>query len=451
VVGLLASKSIVASTLAIILLSLLVLTIDADSSIVIEPNGEFDLTPIYTGSTTTGHGEEIQDLCVTDTGIAVSVSITFAWWCIRGPAPTSIIAWNSNGEALWSKTYDTWTLKPYSVATDNEFIYVTGCVLGGLVLVKYTIDGDQLWNITWDSGNSEGEVGLDVILIDEGHIIVTGEYGSYSAFAIQPGFVVAFDSEGSYLWHYVSDSRPHATYCEGYIYMDCNSSIQKLTPEGTQLSITQHENRVLSYNSKNGKLYALSGSDFIYGDDWFARFYTKELFITRWNTTLVDIAGVTEQQRIWTTNITLYNQLSQICNISCASVASFPDGSLVMLLEASASSIGRSWHILSISNNGNVRWSKYIMDDYDSARIAIKESGLLFFIAGNFGSDVLSMAIFNITELIPDKIDEAHISNTTYFSAGDQSLNLQLISITAIGVVLFDCLLVAILKKKQNK
>jgi len=453
VVGLLTSRTIVASILSIIILSLLVLATDADSPILIEPNGEFDLTPISTGSTTTTeNAEEIQDLCVTDTGIACSVSITYAWYTIRGQTSSSIIAWSRDGNALWSKTYGTWTLRPFSVETDNEFIYVTGGGGGGLLLAKYTIDGNQLWNITWDSGGAWDETGLDVILADNGYIIVTGVFGNYpprnqpmSVVVFQPGFVVAFDSEGRYLWHYESAYCPHAAYCEGYIYTYCNSSIQKLTLNGTKLSITQHENGVWYFYSKIGILYALSGSEFIWPNEWYSAIYAKELSITRWNTSLVDIAGVAEQQRIWTTNITVCNQLNQIYNISCASVTSFPDGSLLLLLEASTSDIDRSWYILLITSDGNFRWLKHVMDDYDSARIVITDSGLLFLIAGNWESKLQSMAVFNITELIPNKTEGIHISEV------DQSLNLQLISITAIGVILFDCLFIGFLAKKRKK
>jgi uncharacterized delta-60 repeat protein len=161
-------------------------------------------------------------------GIAVDSNdsaIVTGRWSTDGAGEDYItIKYDSNGNLLWSRTYDGGSLDwPFGVAVDsNNNIIVTGySTLGGdkdYFTIKYDSNGNQLWNKTFDSGYTD--VAYGVAVDSNNSIIVTG--CSYNG-ATNDYFTIKYDSNGNHLWNRTYDGGDDD--CAEGIAVDSNGNV----------------------------------------------------------------------------------------------------------------------------------------------------------------------------------------------------------------------------------
>ncbi|MHA1821453.1 MAG: SBBP repeat-containing protein [Promethearchaeota archaeon] len=116
-----------------------------------------------------------------------------------------ILKYNSSGNLLWSKT---WGLSSFESAKDisigeNNDLYITGVTssfgagLYDIVLLKYDLNGNLLWNRTWGgSGNDYG----NALCLNGNNIYITGYTKSFGALG-KDVCILAYNTSGNLLWN----------------------------------------------------------------------------------------------------------------------------------------------------------------------------------------------------------------------------------------------------------
>jgi hypothetical protein len=118
---------------------------------------------------------------------------------------TMIYKYNREGTIIWNRL---WNYKdgsgdmPYLIAVDNQNnVIVTGITTylsgdGDIFIVKYSPDGDYLWNVTWETGWMES---LNDIAVDSGNNIwAVGTYQEGMG-APEDAFLIRYDPLGNLL------------------------------------------------------------------------------------------------------------------------------------------------------------------------------------------------------------------------------------------------------------
>lgn len=177
----------------------------------------------------------------------------------------SVVAWDSNtGDTLWSQRYD--VHGEYEecdgIAIEDTVIFVTGWTREAnadwfdVLLMKLDMQGNIIWQQTWDEGLEKDERQDGHIVVDETHMYMTGiSQGIPNAVTALSGLdgqatIWKFDRQGNYV--------DHDTWGAEEIWIDGDDALG-MTTDGTYL-------------------YAV-GYIWTAGDnaDWFIRKYDKNL------------------------------------------------------------------------------------------------------------------------------------------------------------------------------
>jgi hypothetical protein len=110
-----------------------------------------------------------------------------------------LIKWDVNGTEIWNST---WNLDGkfgniHSIWGNNDEIYACGVYVDDLVLIKWNNNGMQLWNRTW--GGIEWDEGFD-IWGNESDIYTCGSTSSFGV-GSNDSLIIRWDSDGNQLWN----------------------------------------------------------------------------------------------------------------------------------------------------------------------------------------------------------------------------------------------------------
>ncbi|MFX0101567.1 MAG: PKD domain-containing protein [Candidatus Hodarchaeota archaeon] len=115
-----------------------------------------------------------------------------------------LVKWDVDGNQLWNRTWGgPFTDIGRSVCSDGSYVYTCGQTTsfgagnGDLLLVKWDADGNQVWNRTW--GGTEGDGGGSVC--SNGSFIYTS--GGTHSFGLGNGdlLLVKWDADGNQMWN----------------------------------------------------------------------------------------------------------------------------------------------------------------------------------------------------------------------------------------------------------
>ncbi len=112
--------------------------------------------------------------------------------------------YDANGNQLWNLTWRSengWA-SGQRVAAHDDSIYVTGITrpfdgVDDALLMKYDVNGNQIWNRTW--GGSSVEEGFGVAATDSG-VYMVGDTYSFGA-GLMDAFLARYDIDGNQLWN----------------------------------------------------------------------------------------------------------------------------------------------------------------------------------------------------------------------------------------------------------
>lgn len=106
-----------------------------------------------------------------------------------------------DGNQLWNKTWDSATEEGYRLAVSSDGIYITGTTysegLGDVIILKFDLDGNFIWAKTWGESDEDRGIGIDML---EGYIYVSGYTTNYQAFLLK------YDVNGDLIWEKIMGS-----------------------------------------------------------------------------------------------------------------------------------------------------------------------------------------------------------------------------------------------------
>ncbi len=118
-----------------------------------------------------------------------------------------LVKWDLSGNVLWNYTWDSgYFSSGLSVWGDGTYLYVTGQVRdmlitwSDLVLIKWDLSGNILWNYTW--GGIDGNTGYSV-WGDGTYLYTTGVAWNGTSNDL---VLIKWDTDGNVLWNYAQDS-----------------------------------------------------------------------------------------------------------------------------------------------------------------------------------------------------------------------------------------------------
>ena len=413
-------RIVIASFIACVILFSLVPAIDATSIFVIPDDNETIPTPIAFWNNSVIRHQFPLDMCVSDTGITFSVNSEQHLLSQSFITRTSFVALNGNGSVRWAKVSTTsGGLILEGVATDDSYVYATGVnpagfISGGPFLAKYDHQGNQIWNTTW---NLDG-VGHDIVVADDGTIVVSGFSGNSTIGC----FIIAFDTNGNEVWREMAQDWhiPSLSHSSNHIYIITRRSLRKYSTEGVLIWSTDYSegNTVCA---RGESLYTLNVS-------FWAHLYTLPILhepvrVTRWD--------MTSGTQLWTHIIGIYDANHQLCNNSGIDWAIDQEGAFVLLMDAQQR---EAWYYLRILKDGTGFSSNVLLNNqWVVAFVDIDESGVIH-IAGHDRSLGIAMALYN-----PSFLQDPILIGS----------DLPLVGVVVAGVAIFDIGFIYYLKKKH--
>ena len=115
-----------------------------------------------------------------------------------------LVKYQPDGNQIWNRTWSTPNQDAaYAIAIDlNDSIYITGqteqpMIDSDIILVKYNVNGSQLWNQTWE--NSSMDIGYSITTDTDNNTYICGQTKGPSIWTA--ALLMKYDSDGNNLWN----------------------------------------------------------------------------------------------------------------------------------------------------------------------------------------------------------------------------------------------------------
>jgi hypothetical protein len=120
----------------------------------------------------------------------------------------AVLKYDLDGNLIWQHIYNDSTRQTVfsDITVDSAHnLYVTGNADNeymdqDLFIVKFDSNGNFLWNLTWDAGTHDQEIGEQIALDSNNNIYIVGYFINLSVAGYRPLFL-KFDSNGNHLWN----------------------------------------------------------------------------------------------------------------------------------------------------------------------------------------------------------------------------------------------------------
>jgi len=115
-----------------------------------------------------------------------------------------LLKYDLNGNLLWDKTWDGgFSDRAESIALDGSNVYICGYTakdnssIVDMLLLKYDLDGNLIWNKTWGGKNNDWAYS---IALDRSYIFITGQTNSYGI-GLDDVVLLKYDLNGNLFWN----------------------------------------------------------------------------------------------------------------------------------------------------------------------------------------------------------------------------------------------------------
>jgi hypothetical protein len=166
----------------------------------------------------------LKDIAVDAAG---NVFVTGNCWGMSSPISYLTLKYNTQGRLEWSATYSgpMNNSTGWAIAVDNEVnSYVTGYSNGpgynneDIATIKYSPQGQQLWEARYHSTPDYNDVGRDVVVDMQGNVYVTG----YSLASL---ITLKYNTQGVLQWAAYHNTSDTTGECGSYIVVDDQSNV----------------------------------------------------------------------------------------------------------------------------------------------------------------------------------------------------------------------------------
>jgi len=411
---------VIISLLVLIILAALNPQIDADIRIHLSLQDEPTIEPIAMGNITVPEFfEEPVDMCITANGTIFTVNKHPNYGLSSEDGSNSLVAWNCNGSVQWAQRFSNSDRVYFGVNTDDFHVYVTGIQKDDLFLGKYDLNGNCIWNRSWDSGYQE--CGFVIALADDGSIMVSGGIFELQPHCFNDSVLLCFDSQGNLVWEKRSLNSCDISCHSNFIYARFNGTLQKIRTDGTILWSTDIDD----------------GQVFIANDDII---YVVDCIMWRSYLMVMGLSPINGEE-ISSSNITFTNSSQEFYKFSIPTYTIAQDGTLLLLISLIYAKYN---YLLKIDEYGELVWNHTIIEYFWRAPIirATEESRLI--ISGLENIDTIGVVVFDLS------INSISTSNTSIGTIYGAPINIPLIGMTIVGVTLFNVGLIIFLKRKYE-
>jgi hypothetical protein len=430
---------------AIIILSLIIPEVSADTMVFIDEEDNASPIPAVFGNSTEYPLEDSMCFSVTDEGFMFMVGYCSLWSFMPFETSVSLIAWGSDGTIMWSHTWGCLEVQLFGLTNDGECVYVTGRERGDIFVGKYDFQGQQVWNKTIDLG--EIEVGMEIGVLDDRTIII----GGYQNSEPEPGQIItesillALDQGGSYSWHKTYEEYPKPLTNSNYVYISYLNTFQKLDSSGdVVLFVENRDSQLCCVRDEMLYTYREYTTNYTFtnidGSTFEAPLWIAELDILSWNTETAHPLSMN--------NIKFCDYSGQIYNRTELHTEVSRDGSLKMLF--GAHDIDK-WYLSSISQTTELSSCKLLLNgSWQYVLFDMDDSGNVYLAADSRTYGLTVMRFDSAQLALAPNLASTVISAPKTFSYEDL-LDIRLVGITAIGVTLFDVIFIIYLKRSMTK
>ncbi|MHA1369283.1 MAG: hypothetical protein ACTSRA_06175 [Promethearchaeota archaeon] len=187
-----------------------------------------------------------------------------------GEKDALLVKWDLNGDQVWNRTWGgpsddvSW-----SIWSDNLYFYTCGWTDGygagsaDLLLVKWDLDGNQVWNRTW--GGSDYDIGYS-LFGDNNYFYTCGYTRSYGAGGADL-FLIKWDVDGNQVWNRIwggtNDDRGYSVWSDGSFLYTCGYT-QSYGAGSEDLFITKWDILMIDLMESDVDGDSLSGAEEIY-------------------------------------------------------------------------------------------------------------------------------------------------------------------------------------------
>ncbi|MFW9813256.1 MAG: hypothetical protein ACFFF9_12420 [Candidatus Thorarchaeota archaeon] len=436
-------KSVVFLSLAaIILLSSLIPEVHADTIVYITETFDEAIEPVMFGNSTAYPHEDTTRISVTDDGIIFMLGYCYLWELVRGETPVSLIAWDSDGNIMWSHTWGCFRLQLFGMTIDETYVYVAGRERGDIFVGKFDYFGQQIWNKSIDLG--ESETGWTIGILDDGTIII----GGYQYSEPEPdqtlteGILVALDLDGNYSWHATYEVDTNILCDSNSIYINSLNTIQRLDNRGDIVWFVDSMDSQL-LNVRDEMLYTYRGYTTNYtwtsisGSTFEGPFAQTDVDILSWNTETGHPLNLN--------NIKFCDYNGQTYNRTVIQSIVAKDGSLGMLIGCYdiekwyLSSIIPTTELTSTTLLLNGTWHNVLLDMDDTGNVYLAATSRTYGLTVmRFDSSQLASGPSSASDVISPPID----------LSSDGMIDVQIVTLTLIGVTFIDVTFIVYLKRR---
>ena len=279
-------------------------------------------------------------------GLGLSQSYDAMWW------GTTLVKWDSSSRLVWGR--QSFYLSrgwARSLTVSNDSIYTIGAASQDILITKWSLTGQELWNLTFDLGLND--YACKIVRSPDGSLFVLcGGEGYMDEEWIQHGWLVKLTEEGDIQWirtlsgwmssyyEYDLEVLPDGTI----LSLGPSNHITRWTSDGDEISFTAPLNHTYFQkmtSGPNGEIYTVTNG------------LDHSIVFSSWDST-----GLLQHQTEYAFS---YDELWHEY-LEVESMAATQNGSVYAVVATTRFYDLHTRFLLCIDSEGNLEWNRTILD-----------------------------------------------------------------------------------------